>query len=81
MFSLVLLYIHSKPKIQELIEEISISYDEEAVKLTKKQIKRISEAFLMQKTHSSAWEFIEGTINYKVKDTERLIISLDSYSQ
>jgi hypothetical protein len=52
------LYIHSKPKIQELIEEISISDDGEAKKLTKKQIKRISEAFLIQKTPSSAWEFI-----------------------
>jgi hypothetical protein len=52
-----------------MIEEIAVSYEESEVKLTKKQIKRISEAFLRQKTRSSAWEFIEGTINYQVKDT------------
>lgn len=45
VFSLVLLYVHSKSKVRDMIQDIAVSYDEDGVKLTKKQIKRICSAF------------------------------------
>lgn len=55
VFSLVLLYVHSKSKVRDMIQDIAVSYDSDGVKLTKKQIKRISSAFFAEKTHHSAW--------------------------